>query len=336
MLTADVRVEGFDVPDWMALRDILAGASAEAQHVGGLVAWTQGERVTKLVSTVRGRLDPSGLPAASPLAALADGYGARWAIRLDRGAAARLSDRFARSLESTDDLLAQALKLARAVRGLAEEGVLETFPRDARTLSMPSERIVLRALDVVCPVGKTVLLAAFDGAEVLTSVALHRGPHGVDRIVGPALVRREMGLVSGDWTRDSRGLSRAVSLGVGPLALGCFAQAGTFRRLLRDATPGAWASAVAARDVLFTPVSPALAIPLGLDVGRAAVVVARDLATRFGLSSWLAADGPLRPALERVREVAGSAELVGALGFDPVALLRELFGSRHPRDAGPR
>jgi hypothetical protein len=330
MLTADVRVEGFDVPDWMALRDIFSGASAASGHTGGLVAWTQGERITKLVSTARGRLDPSGLPASAPLGALAEGYGARWAVRLDRGAAAELSDRFARSLESTDDLLGQALKLAKAVRELAEEGVLETYPRDARTLAFPSERIVLRALDVVCPVGKTVLLAAFDGAEVLTSLALHRGEHGIDRIVGPALVRREMGLVSGDWARDSRGLSRAVSLGVGPLSLGCFGQAETFRRLLRDTTPGAWATAVAARDVLFTPVTPALAIPLGLDVGRAAVVVARDLAARFGLSSWLAADGPLRPALERVREVAGSAELASALGFDPVALLRELFGARHP------
>jgi hypothetical protein len=58
-----------------------------------------------------------------------------------------------------------------------------------------------------------------------------------------------------------------------------------------------------------------------------AVVAARDLAHRFGLGSWLAKDGPLGPAIGRVKDAMHNVEIERLLGFDPVGLLRLLFGA---------
>ncbi len=325
MLTADVRVEEFDVTDWLALTGLLARAPSPRGRSGGLFVVLDQGRVAKAWSTVKGRLAPGDAVLSGPLADAAERHGARWAARLERRVVPHVVDGFAVTLTPGDDMFAQAMKFVEVLRELSEAGAVETYPRDFRRLHA-KERLLRRLVDVLCPVGKTLLFGAFDRGSVSTSVALHRRKDGFDRVVGPATVRREMGLVSGDFSRDARGLARAVELSVGPLALGCFAEVHVFHRLLADATPGAWASAVAAREVVFHPLAPALAIPLGVDVGRAAVAVARDWAGRLGVSSLFGDASPLRPALDRVRDLSGSAEIERRLGFDPVAMLSELFG----------
>jgi hypothetical protein len=330
MLTPDVRIEGFDAADWILLGQILGGESGDLLGTGrpdapsgGVVVLLEGRHVVKVLSTSRGRLDPSRVSAEGPLEDVVCGAGVAWGIRMQRPALAELSDRFARRLEREDRFLGQVLKLAATVRELAEMGAIETHPRNVRALPVPSEKTVDRALDVICPPGKAMLVGAFDGGEVLTSVAIHRGRTGFDRIVGPSEVRRELGLVASDWTRNVPGLVRAVELSVGPLALGCFAQMKTWQRLVRDRAPGAWAAAALGRELLLQPVAPALAIPLGVDVGRAAMAVARDLAARFGIV--LSTGGaPLFQELNRFRD-AGQNEVSRLLGFDPFALLRELL-----------
>jgi hypothetical protein len=72
---------------------------------------------------------------------------------------------------------------------------------------------------------------------------------------------------------------------VGKLSLGVFAEMQTIRALSVDPTPGAWARAVAIRDVILSPVPAALAIPLGIDAGRAAFSAFRSVTERAqGLS----------------------------------------------------
>jgi hypothetical protein len=276
----------------MILGEIVGrSGSDEGGFAGGIVVVREGGRIVAAFGTALGRL-PAG-DGDAPLGDLAREHGARWALRIDRGTLAMLSDRFAQRLAPSDDLLRQALKLAATIRELAQEGLLETFPRDARQLPVPSELVVRRGLDAVCPVGKSLLFAAFEGDRVATSIALHRAADGFDRVVGPARARHELGLVTGDWLHDCRGLSRAVELSVGPLALGCFAQTATWRTLLRDTSPGAWASAVAQRELVFHPVAPAIVIPLGVDVGRVALLAARELAARLGASPWVGRGSPL-------------------------------------------
>ena len=86
--------------------------------------------------------------------------------------------------------------------------------------------------DAICPAGQSVLIGVFKKGRLHTALAARRGPHGFDRVVGPSVLRREMGLVSGDWTRDYRYLTRAAEACVGTgVCLGCFAELATLQEL---------------------------------------------------------------------------------------------------------
>jgi hypothetical protein len=249
---------------------------------GGLVLVADGTHVRKALHTVDGRLDPSRIEPGTPLDELARAYRVRWVLRIHPGALRLFSARVGLRLERADDLEGQVLKLLAVLRDLETEGALELYPSGLRAVPIPSARTMKLFWDAVCPIGKSIFVAAFDGSDVSTSVAMHRGPRGFDRIVGPERVRRDTGLRSRDWRQNYRGVARAAELAVGPLALGAFAEEHTWFRVARDRTPGAWAAAVAARDIVFHPIAPALAIPLGIDIGRVAWALARDLADRFG------------------------------------------------------
>lgn len=94
-----------------------------------------------------------------------------------------------------------------------------------------------------------------------------------------------MGLVSGDWTRDYRYLSQAVERTLGPLGLGFFAQEAAVRELSQRGDAAHWARAVAARDVIVSPMSAGLGVSLGLDLGRSAIRRARDLMSSWGVGT---------------------------------------------------
>ncbi len=343
MITPDVRFDGFTGDDWSLLGEIFrprlvpgsigpdgtAGAADGSGPLrsGGVVAVSTGQRLRKLVSTTRGRLDPRSGPWPEALDDLARRHGAAWVLHLHTGALEELMERFGQRLRPEQDYLAQVLLLLRILRELDLEGALATWPRRISAWPVPSETVVAGAFDAFCPDGRAVLLGVFDHGHLATSLAARRRGAGFDWILGPDELRAEMGLVSGDWTRDYRHLARAAELRVGPLALGCFGELSTFQALSRHTSqPGSWATAVAARDVIISPVAPAVAVPLGIDLGRAAVAAARGLVSRLAASSWLAADGTLLPALERFSQRYGiDRDIESWLGFNPLGLLRQLL-----------
>jgi hypothetical protein len=360
LLSRDVRLEGFTGTDWVRLAEVVRPPDprprevgdpdepspepvqpADGQPNGGIIAVTTGTRLRKLLSTRAGRLDPLAEAWPAPLHDLAARHAARWALELHTGALDDLMDRFAARLRREQDLLAQALELLAVVRELESEGLIRSWPRRLENWPLPSERMVLRAFDAFCPEGRAVLLGVFQRGEVATCIALRRARSGFDWVVGPDELRGEMGLTAGDWTRDYRHLARAVERRVAPLALGCFGEMSTFRRLAADHSPGAWAGAVASRDIILSPVVPAIAVPLGIDAGRAAFYAVRGLAERLGASSWLEQAGALYPAFERVKELAlgdrswpGENGFESLLGFDPFSALRRLLSRDHHDEHG--
>ena len=325
MLTPDVRVEGFDSLEWARLSEVFRPARAvdQAAERGGVVAVTTGSRLRKLVSTVGGRLDPTSVPWPEPLGDLCSRHRARWAAELAFGALDELAERFAERVRPEQDFLAQCLEIIGTLRELEAEGSLTVYPRPLSEWAVPREQVVLSVLDAVCPQGKAMILAAFEDGELVTCLVTRRAERGFDLLMGPSELRSEVGFLSGDYRRDYRHLGNAVERKVAPLSLGCYGELSTFRRLARADVPGGWAAAVAAREVVLSPAPAAVAVPLGLDLGRAAFAGFRTLAERAGLGSWLGEVGSRLGRSEGFQAV--ERDIAARLGFDPLKLLGQLL-----------
>jgi len=323
VITRDVSFEGFTATDWQRLADVFrspGGASRAAEGIGrgGVVAVTTGNRLRKLVHTKRGRLDIKSAEWPQKLPALAGRYESSWAVELSAGALEDLVERFSERLRPRQDYLEQALELGRALRELEAEGLVAMWPKRFADIPLPGSRVISTALDMLCGEGRAIALGVFRHGDLYTGLVARRRGLGFDRIVGPDELRADMGLLSGDFRRDYRHFMAAAERHVGLLALGVFGELATFQMLARDVTPGSFALAVAARDLIISPTSPALAVPLGIDVGRAAFAGLRGLATRFG------AGAALSPLFGRAEEFV-SRDLSALLGFDPWAALVGLF-----------
>jgi hypothetical protein len=327
VLTQDVSFEGFTATDWQRLADVFRapnfgdGDAARQEREGprgGVVAVTTGNRLRKLLHTKRGRLQVLSSEWPMKLPELAGRYEASWAVELSAGALEELVERFSERLRPQQQYLEQALELARALRELEAEGLISMWPRRFADIPVPGSRVIGTALDLFCGDGRAVALGVFRHGELYTGLVARRRGLGFDRIVGPDELRSEMGLLSGDFRRDYRHFAAAAERNVGSLSVGVFGELLTFQALAKDPAPGAFALAVAARDLLISPVSPGLAVPLGLDVGRAAFAGLRGLAVRFGAGAALA------PLLGRAEEFV-SRDLSALLGFDPWAALVGLF-----------
>lgn len=342
MLARNVQVEGFSAAHWQRLFELThahparenrvppttaAASSAQPEahtRSGGLIVVSADQRVRKLLHTERGRLPLAAQRWPVPLAELVHEHAARWGVRIACGALDELMDRFAERMQRDQDYLEQWLQFLSAARELETEGSLEFWPWRLQDWPELRAASVYRALDSVWPAGKCAVLGVFEHGDLYTCVALRRQSRGIDYIVGPDVLREEMGLLSGDFRRDYRHLAHAVQLRLGELALGCYAERQMFRQLSAEQAPGAWAAAVAARDVIVSPLVPAVAVPLGLDAGRAAFGLLRDVAARYGLGDWLPSG-----ARERGRDLVPSGwetppDLRRLLGFDPLSVWRQL------------
>ena len=328
MLSADVRFEGFTTTDWTRVLSLFVPrrASGEPRSPerprGGVVAVHRGGRLIKLVHTEVGRLRLDDAMALWPLPAedLARRHHASWALALEAGTLAQIMESFGARSHRGDDITTQAIHLALCVREETLAGHIDLWPARLRGVPIPSPGMVKSSLDSICAVGKTLLVGLFEDGELWTSLALHRGPRGFDLVLGPDEVRGDMGLLAGDWRRDYRHLSRAVEHRAGPPALGCFAEVSTIRKLEVDPTPGAWARAVAVRDVILSPVPAALALPLGVDAGWAALSALRTIAERVDPI------GVVAPSIQALRELTtGERDVKSVLGFHPLELLRRVL-----------
>lgn len=337
MLSPDVRFEDFTHQQWLRLFEVFrpdaeapraneVSAPSTAAAEGGVVAVTTGTTLRKLVSTKSGRIDPSAEPWPEPLSALAARHGARWAAEFSASALDELMERFGARLARGQDYLAQLLEFVRILRELEAERAIVVYPARISDWPLPSERAVLRALDLLCAPGKCIVLGVFEAGELATCLVARRSARGFDRVIGPDGLAREMGLLSGDFRRDYRYLAGAVEREIGPISVGCYGEIATFKRLSRGDEPGAWARAVAAQEVIVTPVTPGLALPLGIDAGRAAFRELRSLATRFGAGHWFSSESPLAGAFGKLERPAWlDQDLRDFLGFDPWQLFVTLF-----------
>jgi hypothetical protein len=326
VLTADVRFEGWTTETWTRFLDLWKPRATPDREPtrprGGVIAIHEDGQLRKLMHTRTGRLDPRGAwPVTLP--ELAELHHASWALSARAGALEDMMERFGARLRRHDDITSQALLVVQIVREMIQEGAIERWPKRLQGVPPPSEAMVRRSLDTVCPDGHAMVLGLFRHGELWTAGIARRRGQGFDVLAGPAEVMPRMGVLSGDWRRDYRHLARAVEEEYAPVAMGCFAEVDRFRELQVDARPGAWGRASVVRDLILSPVPLGVRLALGADGARFAYEGVRSLMARSESLKRL------EPYLERVRErigdAAGDANVTSALGFDPLAVLRALL-----------
>ena len=279
-------------------------------------------KLRKLVHTHHGRLDPNGA-WPMPLPELAELHHASWALSARAGALEDIMERLGARMQRHDDLTAQALLVVQIVREMIQEGAVERWPKRLQGVPAPSEAMVQRALDAVCPDGHAMVLGLFRGGDLWTAGVARRRGQGFDVLAGPEELRPRIGLLSGDWRRDYRHLARAVEEEYAPVAMGCFAEVDRFRELQVDARPGAWGRASVVRDLILSPIPVGVRLALGADGARFAF---ESFRTMVGKSDSLRRFEPLMArARSRLARVAGDKDVSATLGFDPLAVLRALL-----------
>jgi hypothetical protein len=327
VLTADVRFEGFSATDWQRLLSMFRVVDPPSDgdvKMGGLVLVHDGPRIRKALHTRDGRVDPQTIRWPIDLADVASEMGVRWVWAFHTGALDELMERFGARTRRGDDALTQALTLFGAFRELLDEGAIGSWPRKLRNVPIPARAVVDRAIDGLVSPGKTMLLALYEHGELWTSLVLRRAagsPARFDAIVGPMLLRREMGFVSGDFHRDYRYLVAAVEALYGELSVGVHAEVSTVRRLITTAEAGDWARAVALRDVVLSPMPVMLSVPLSIDATRGAMQFAARAAKQIDPI------GIVQPALRLIGKALPELPPAGgsAPGFHPLEMLRKLL-----------
>ena len=337
MFTEGVRFEGWTPTDWgrfLSLWKVAAPTSVgdeEQTPRGGLVLVHDGGRIRKALHTLDGRVDPEAIPRPRELEEVARNHGGGrpvsrvWALH--SGALEELMERWGARVRRGDDALTQALLLFGAFRELLDEGAIGSWPRRLKNVPVPTRAVVDRAIDSVVPAGKSALIALYDDGELWTAIVLRRSASPLTRfdvVAGPAELRREMGLVSGDFRRDYRHLVDAVEAIYAPVSVGLHAEVSTFRVLITKAKPGDWARAVGMRDIVVSPLPGVLAVPLGVDATRGVI----ELATR--LAKQVDPIGVVQPMLRMLGHALPHlpelpAGLRASPGFDALDALRKLL-----------
>jgi hypothetical protein len=326
VLTADVRFEGWTTETWTRFLHLWKPRATPDREPtrprGGVIAIHEDGKLRKLMHTRTGRLDPRS-PWPVPLPELAEVHHASWALVARAGALEDVMERFGARLRRQDDITAQALLVLAIVREMIQEGAIERWPKRLHGVPQPSEAMVLRALDAVCPDGHAMVLGLFRHGELWTAATARRRGHGFDVLAGPDELVPRMGVLSGDWRRDYRHLARAVEEEYAPVAMGCFAEVDRFRELQVDARPGAWGRASVVRDLILSPMPMGVRLALGADGARFAFEGFRTL---VGKSDALRRLEPyMAVARHRVASAVGHKDVSQTLGFDPLAVLRALL-----------
>lgn len=325
MLSSELRVTGFDSTTWARLLSLVGAGASETRtaHSGTLVLVedAQGAACAAFV-TQQGPIAASDYTGRADLPLLCERAGAQRAIVVRQGAIEELTERAATRVLGSEDYAAQWLGLLSAARELEREGALYFWPERNR-LPLPSPAVLARAVDTVLPDERSMLVVLWDDAEPWTAILLRKRAGEIDLVAGPEFVLDAVGPLGGDYRRDHRVVARAIGEAVAPVHFGIFAQRSRFERLLRNPEPGAWAKAVALREIIIDPTPTYVHVALAADALRA---TARQTSRYLGRLDFLAFAQPAaRYAREQIMHVAS---VTGLLGWNPLEVLASRLRAR--------
>jgi hypothetical protein len=328
MLSSELRVTGFDPASWSRLLSLFGAGveQASAAQRGTLVVVVDehGAACAAFV-TQRGPIPIASYTGRAELAQLCEQLGAPRAIVVKLGAIEELTERAVPRVLGSDNYAAQWLGLLTTARELEREGALYFWPERSR-LPLPSPPVLARTLDTVLPDERSLLAVLWEDSVLWTALLLRRRAGEIDLVAGPEFVLDVVGPLGGDYRRDHRAVSRAVSDAVAPVHIGIYAQRSRFERLLRNPEPGAWAKAVALREIIIDPSPAYVHVALTADAMRA---TARKTSEILGGLDFLSFAQPYaRYAREQIMHVAS---VTGLLGWNPLQVLASRLRSGERR-----
>jgi hypothetical protein len=328
MLSAELRVTGFDPSSWSRLLSLF-GASVEqasaAQRGTLVIVVDEHGAACAAFVTQRGHVPIASYNGRAELPQLCERVGAKSAIIVKLGAIEELTERAVPRVLATDDYAAQWLGLLSVARELEREGALYFWPERAR-LPLPSPPVLARTIETVLPDERALLAVLWEDSVPWTALLLRRRAGEIDLVAGPEFVLDVVGPLGGDYRRDHRAVSRAVSDAVAPVHIGIYAQRSRFERLLRTPEPGAWAKAVALREIIIDPSPAYVHVALTADALRA---TARRTSQYLGALDFLTFAQPYaRYAREQIMHVAS---VTGLLGWNPLEVLASRLRSGERR-----
>lgn len=334
MLSASLRFTGFDALTWgrfISLFESRRSRASDHRNSYGMVVVVEDDAGAACAAFIgdRGPISASNYRSRTDLATLCAEHHVRRGVALKLGAIEELMTRATAQMLRTDDYAGQWLALLGAARELEREGALYFWPESKNVVPIPTPQLVTRALDVVLPDEHSFVAALWEDVELWTALVLRRRGGQFDLIGGPELVLDTVGPLSGDFRRDHRAVSRAISESIAPLQLGIYAQRRRFERLLREAEPGAWAKAVALREIIIDPSPAYVHFAVGADALRA---TARKTGELLGGIDFM---GLIEPWTRYAREqISAATSVTGVLGFNPLQLLARRLRANEDGVAG--
>lgn len=338
MLSANLRVTGYDAVSWMRLLSLFevqksARSNGESPRHGILVLVEDehGAACAAFISD-RGSIAVDDYCSRADLGRLCELHHVQRGVALRIGTIEEWTERAAGQVLASDDYAAQWLALLQVARELEREAMLCFWPGHEGHLPLPTPQMLNKALDVILPDEHALAIVLWEETELWSALLLRRRAGQIDLIAGPELVLDVVGPLGGDYRRDHRAVSRAISASVAPLQLGLYAQRRRFERLLRDPEPGAWAKAIALRDVIIDPAPAYVHVAAGADALRATARKTGELFGNLDLVSSLV-EPVARFAREQVMHVASVS---GLLGFNPLQVLARKLRSDERGERGER
>jgi len=325
VIGADFRFQGFDEATWLRMLSLLGVQPIGPGQRLAVVVVDGAHQPIAAFDTDGNALDVNAYNAAAGLGAFCSVVGASRGLRVKEGAIERLTDRAASALPMPGTYATQWIVLLQLLAEAEKEGAIAFYP-ERRLRPPPGPAVLQRAADLVLPVGRSLVLAIHDDGELWTAVALRRGDDGIDMVTGPRTLLGWTGPLGGAYRRDHRVLTHSVTAHMAPVHLGIFAERARFEQLLRYPAPGAWAAAVATRDVLIEPAPPYVGVAMAADAARATAALVKGL---LGGADPLGALGPA--ALYARERVGRVASLTALLGFNPLHSLSQRLNDREDR-----
>lgn len=332
MIDRNLRFGGFSAEQWIRLMSLWTRDETQTERsrgTGTVVSIVDDDdNLCAAFHTERGAVEErTDIDMTSPRA-LCDAYFAARAFVLREGAIETLVERAAMQVSMRDNYVGQWISFLEVARNLASEGKINTWPGSIAAWRIPSAYSVARGLDALLPDDTSLTLVLWRRQSIWTALTLSKRSGVIEHIVGPETLAQWVGPLGGDYRRDYRPIARAISRNLAPLHVGVFAEETMFRRLLANPTPGAWASAIAVRDVIVYPSPGYVAVAVGADAARA---VAQRTALALARVDFA---GLFAPLSEFTRRALGNAPDLGSrLGIETLkdvgSWLRTLWNDRN-------